>query len=477
MSVLSTGILIAFAVCVFVSFFVPFVRDGVARQLTWRLSLLDLRNFCVLLLPSVVLLGIGQFCQVVPGNGVFYFTLGITTPFLLRRLNFPPRLAGLLLLMLSVLMCTGLEPEAVLAPLEATLAGLVVWKFSENLYFQANSTLEDVLPAMAFLSGLGWIDSQGGGGQLVNYQGLVLATLGIACLLRIVQGPFLLDDRLYVKRLVLAASGGLFVLIFITKLLVAPDMSPLAALFGGGIFLHYLLEELEKEGEKGSRAAQTVKQLILIGIFTLAASRLYGTLGWLVLAYASLVATRSSIAVWAGLFWITRVMLQSFIFQFNPNVTGINITHAYAGAALYAGFFLVILMSILLRDVKDRRLSLSCVLAVTTLAPLATNYFLHAEPTASFLVSASVASILLVVLSPVIYQQDMPKQENLLLVPLQMILVALIAGKLIDIGNVASIHEKMTLICYFVAAVLIALIFTRWWTSRSRRQAVEISGN
>ena len=57
--------------------------------------------------------------------------------------------------------------------------------------------------------------------------------------------------------------------------------------------------------------------------------------GLLVLAPTTMVALRPNVAIFAGLFWTVRVLLQAFVVQYNPNVTGINLMHSYTSAALY----------------------------------------------------------------------------------------------------------------------------------------------
>src|SRR6185369_9754581 len=100
------------------------------------------------------------------------------------------------------------------------------------------------------------------------------------------------------------------------------------------------------------RLVNALKQLIVIGIFTLLASRLFGTVGVLVMAATTLVAIRGGVAQIAALFWITKTFAHAFTEQFNPNVTGINLTHPYSAAGLYAGFLIVVFASVLFRDLK-----------------------------------------------------------------------------------------------------------------------------
>ena len=92
-----------------------------------------------------------------------------------------------------------------------------------------------------------------------------------------------------------------------------------------------------------ARFSRGIKNILLVGICTLVASRLFGMEGLLILAAATVVAPIPGSALIAGLFWSSRALLQSYVSQFNPNVTGVNLMHNYASAALYAGFLVIIL--------------------------------------------------------------------------------------------------------------------------------------
>ena len=129
--------------------------------------------------------------------------------------------------------------------------------------------------------------------------------------------------------------------------------------------------------------------------------------------------------------------------QFNPNVTGINIEHSYVNAALYAGFVAVAIMSVFIRDIKDKRLLTAVFLVMGAVLPAACNYFLHEEPTASLLSSVCTAAILMAVLGPVLYQKMVEGHENLVILPALMTGFALMTHELIAKGNASTTHEKV----------------------------------
>ena len=112
---------------------------------------------------------------------------------------------------------------------------------------------------------------------------MLLGTLSIAVLLRSVSASFLAGDKLYIKRAVLATTGGLAVLIVINKLLLATTLSTIAGLVGAGFLLSYIFETTDESQKASITAVKALQSLIFIGIFTLVASRLFGIEGLLVL--------------------------------------------------------------------------------------------------------------------------------------------------------------------------------------------------
>ncbi|HEY9868901.1 MAG TPA: hypothetical protein V6D08_07025 [Candidatus Obscuribacterales bacterium] len=473
MATLSTGVLGVFAAAALIAFLTPFLTEKVGSRLSWQLQWLDVKRYALVLLPFVLLFGAGQYFGFEAANSLRFFALGAALPFVLARLGFPDRLLGILLLLLSVLLTATVDVGGM--PLPALMAGLVVWKLTDSLWLKHDSTLEDVLPALLWLGGIYWINNASPSEQIVPRQGLLLGALSVCLLMRAVQGPFLTDDRLYVKRIALATTGGLLLLIYITKVMVLVGMDSLAVLVGAGIFLMYLFEAIEGNKDARLSAPEAVKSLVLIGIFTVLASRLLGTFGWIILAPAVLVATRPGAAMFAGLFWIVRAMLQTYIYQFNPNVTGVNIMHPYVGAALYAGLGGVLIMSVFLREERGRSLTVAIALAGATLLPASSNYFLHAEPTCSLLASSVVAAVLMSVLGPVMYRKERAQHDALLLLPALMIAVATLTNQLIPLGNEATTGDRLKLLAYAAGALVIVSLITWWISSASRRKPVEVS--
>jgi len=474
---LSTGVLLVFLFAVLVAYLVPFIQEQMLKKLTLPLDWQSWRGLASVLLPFVVLFLVGQAFKLEAGNGLAYFVFGALVPFAISRSGLPPRLVGIMLLAIGVLLTLFLPDALAGVKLYAILAGLMVWKTAENLLWSKTPSLEDLLPALVWMVGTAWIKAALPDSQVSARESFLLAALSAGLLLRLIQSPFLGGDRLYLKRICLATSGGLALLIMTTKLLLAPALAPLAGLAGAGMFLTYLFDEIQAQSEKSTRAAEALKILILIGIFTLLAARLFGTFGWLVLAAATIISTRPGAAVYAGMFWIVRTWLQDFVVEYVPNVTGINLMHPYCSAALYAGMLLVVLLSVLVRDLTDRRWSATLLLAAGVLSPLVSTYVLHAEPTASLIVASTVAAALMVVLAPALYRAEVPGHESLILVPAQMVVFAQLTHELISAGDLATNATRMTVLAYFTAALIVLSFLLKWLFSRASGQPVEVSGN
>lgn len=438
----------------------------------------QLKSFALVVVPFVLVLFVAHLAQLdaMYTQGIGWFVAGAAAPFVLSMLNLTPFLRGILLLALSVLLTVLIPAENFSIPIVATMAGLIVSKLSENLLPHVGNnprSFEDFLPPFVWLTASYWLETSSLSKHVNEHEALVLGTIVVALFLRWAQSPILHEDKYYWKRMILATTGGLLVLILLTKGLLLMEMAKIAALAGVGFFLAYLFQQMEPAEGTVPDATKAIKQIIFIGIFTLLATRVFGTLGLCVLAPTAIVATRPGVAYIAGLFWTARILLQAFIFQYNPNVTGVNITHMYASAALYAGFVMVLAFSLLMRDCKDRRMLAIFVLAGGSVAPVVSNYLLHAEPTGGFLVATLVASVLVAVFGPVLYKEPIAVHDNIALLPAQTITFALMSAPLIELGNTATTEAKMKALAILAALAVCIWIVNYFIFSRPQQKPAE----
>lgn len=476
-STLSTGVLVLFAFASVVALAVPFVTQKAGQQMSLRCEWPAVRCFAALLFPVLALFGLGQFLNIEAAQDLRYLAIAAVVPFLLARVSMPPQLRGIFLLALTVV-ATWLLPNTALSPTcFAIIAGLAVFKVAENLMLASESTFEDILPSMIWLSGINWIRTALPQAQFEAKEGLLLGTLAVVLLLRVVQRPLLGSDKLFVKRLVLSATGGLSVLIVIMKLIAAPDLTNIAALVGAGIFLAYLLDSMPAQADKEYGPTEAVTALVIVGILSLVASRLFGTFGLIVAAPAMLVATNAGFAHAACLFLIVRCVLQGFIYSYVANVTGVNLLHAYTSAALYGGILFAMLGGLAIREIVDRRWLSTVFLSAGVLTPLFSLYFLHEEPTGSLLIATTVAALVMAAAGPALYRQKVPGHDNILLLPVLMTAFANIGFQLIALGNEGTASDKVKVIVYCAVVILLVSLLLRWLFSRSGGKPVEVSGN
>lgn len=453
MATLSTNTLILFFGTAGFVFCWFFLRGKQWSELSAKTLAPSIKAAVLVLLPFLALFGLAQLGSLTIASSVLYFAPAMLVPFILSRLNFLPFERSILLLAMFVGTCmvlpAGSEPAVA-----AMIAGLFVWKISDNLLLPEKSTLEDLLPSLIWLTTVYWSHVGGGTINATIQQSVVLGTMVVSMFLRWVQRPlFAKGDKVYLKRIVLAMTGGLSVLCVITKVIDAATMPKIAAIAGAGFIFAYLLQTTDDKEEDAT--VKGLKQLIYIGIFTLVASRLFGMLGVLVLAGTMLVATKPGTAHIAAMFWAIKALIQTFVAQYNPNVTGVNLTHSYTSAALYAGFLAVVVLSVFIRDSKEKRWLTVLLLGGAVALPVGSNYFVHPEPTSGMLIAASVAAILMCAMSSALYQRAVEAHENLILIPGVMAASALLSHELLELGQTSTAHDRLVAIGALAVLVVI----------------------
>jgi hypothetical protein len=464
---LSTGILVFFVIVAVLNIAMTVVRNQWLKQLSFRVSLPLFKQFAVFLLAIGAMVGLtGLFSEDAWRTEIF-FALGALLPFALKRFGVPAGPLGVILLLLAVVE-TKFVPNA---DALSTMFGLGVYKVLENMIFGLENSFEDILPAFIWLAGASCLPQDS---TKVGRENILLACLSLPLLLKVAQAPYLSEDKSFIKRILLTAVGGLGLLLIITKVLLLPKLATLAALFGAGLLFTYMFEPVGQSEEK--QVMDPVRLLVLIGVLTLGAMRLFGVYGLLVLASATIVSTVGGGAAVAALFFISRAIVQVFITAYNSNVTGVNLMHSYTSAALYGGVVVVMLLSIALRDVSSKTMATAIFLLACIILPPGMIYFLHEEPTCSLLVAATVAAVSITCLAPIFYKrQETSAQNNLILAPVLMTLTSIICGELVERGNQATAASRFQLVSVITAlAVLIyaGLYFYNW--SKTRRQTIDV---
>lgn len=467
MANLSQQILILFGICAAAAFFFPFVRDGVLKQLSGSELIKSLVPFLIAMLPFGAMFGLAAYLQMnVAVSGPAFIGAALLA-FLLSRVGLPATYRGIALLAASVALTSFVPADNVISAVSAATLGLLASKLLDNLFFAEASTYEDAVTPLAWLGGVLYL-SMPGDGNATLHANMLLGVISVCLLMRVFQRPFMTDDRWLVKRVVLASTAGLGALLVMTKLLLQTEVWDMALMIGGAVFCAYLFQNADLEGEDKVTAATGIQQLIVIGVLTLVAARFFGTFGYLMLVPAAIVPFRGGIATYAGLFFLSRVLVQAFVSTYNENVTGINLIHPYTGAAQYAGFIVVAVMFILVRELTDRRARAALFLLCGALVPMGANFYLHAEPTSSLLVSATVAGVMLAALGPALTRSATPVGfGNLLVATCMMSVAGITYGGLIEAGVNASNETRLAILGG--AAALAAIAAAVGWFAGRRR--------
>lgn len=464
-------VLILYIVTSVAGFLLRFIKDGVFKQLSLKPLIGNLGLFALVFLPFLGLLFTAQQFQVAVG-AMPYFAGAACLSYLLGGLGLPSYLRGLLLLGAGVALTSTVQTDFI--GLASALTGLLVVKLSENLGYALESSLDDIVPPFIWLSSSMWVSSVYSGKDLAEHAAVILGIMAVSIFMRFVQGPIVkvgnpADDKIMLKRVVLSATAGLGVLCLVVKMMNLLEMQNLALICGAAYFVTYLYKDLNGEDRYALGGQQALRLLIFIGILTLVAMRFYGSFGLLALAPTAMVAPLSTAALFPGIYCASRVLLQVYLQHFNLNVTGINLTHPYSGAAQYAGLLLGVAMLMLLKEKMDRRVLLSLALSACIITPVLSNFLLHSEPTCSLFVSTIVSCFLLSVLGPALQSNSTNHVENLSLAPALMISSGILTSGLLNVGNEATIAVKTTVLSYGVVFVLISS-FAFWFFFQRKQQ-------
>jgi hypothetical protein len=447
MSVLKNELLVIFGILTTAVFLWRFSRDKISAQLSAANLVPALKVLIAMVIPIAGLMWLSSMAGLELALAAPYFVSAAFLPYLISSIGLPPFLRALVLLASAVALTSFVPSEHYQVCIEAAVAGLVCWKAAENLLVKPdNSTLEDLIAPFLWLVTTLWVKTVEADNWVALHHNVILASFVAAIFMRWIQDPFLKIDKLYVKRVCLAITGGLVMLILVTKVVNALELAKLCALAGGGYLLTYVLQALDARREHESLISNSFKQLLFIGIFTLLATRLFYTPGLIVLAISTVIATTSGAAAMAGLYFGSYILLQTFIFKFNSNMTGINIMHSYTSAALYAGLLIAITASLLLRERMDNRARTLLFISAGLMAPAATSYFLHAEPSASLLLAVLVGTIIIGVFCRALANAQWKGYENVMLTPAMMITFGLLTGELISSGNSADAQQRYTVL-------------------------------
>ncbi|MBN9396409.1 MAG: hypothetical protein J0H83_14260 [Candidatus Melainabacteria bacterium] len=385
--------------------------------------------------------------------------------------------------------------------------------------------LQDIASAVVYISAALFADQTSGlsGVPVQKARALVECAFITTALITVFQRPFTFGDRIWVKRLTLCVTAAIFFLVLVTKIVLAPEYLNLAVIFGFSMAAFYAVDGFTDKTTPTDERTGTVRaimQVLMLGIITLAASRLYGNIGLGCVAACTMVGLhgfgRGVVTAAMALFIAARIFEQYFALNLVSNVTGVNMQHAYVSAANYFGFFVVMALALLLKETtatnarvlrlfdeanKQQEIkvgldvpevekfengnetkpeskpeiiaepvarpilhsanwsNLSVAIALwSTMGVVAVNYFLHAEASAAYLISLAVAGILFGVLGQSYFVDRERRVLSLALIPALSSAAAILGGDLLATGETATINTRLTIIGVLAALAAISLV-------------------
>lgn len=248
-----------------------------------------------------------------------------------------------------------------------------------------------------------------------------------------------------------------------------------ALLFALGGVGSLILAELEANLDHPRRNSsslvwQSIFTLSLVGGLALLALRLGGSYGSALIGLGLLTCFGSWGSL-AALFLAGRPMIQSLLYEFDLNLSGINITHAYTYAALYLGMASVVVgMSLSWVYAPTAPVLIQVGLSASSIVLTGlVAYFLHLEPLASFLLSGMMAALILAALSPLFLPKAKPwfGLQGLLWGMLG-ICTSLTMPELIPLGEESSRLERVGVLSgILLIAGILLVIFSKTLTKKT----------
>ena len=391
-----------------------------------------------------------------PFADIAYFFVGLAVTYVFATLSLKPAMRTMLHLACAVALNMFVPGDKLTLAACSYLMGAVAIRLVLNMLKPKDSRLDDVAPPFVYLSAMLFAScGAAGGGNAEKYSGMINSAFIVSTLMTLMQRPFMRDDKILVKRLVLTLSGGLAYLVMVTKAVNAPEYVRLAALVGAGYGMAYALDAL---AVKKDCATSAIKQVLIIGIFTLLATRLFGNLGMAALGAGCMVGNFSQIPACAAIFFGARILEQVFAYANVSNVTGINLNHPYVSAALYLGLFSALGLMALLKDVSDRRIAAAAFAALAAVGTCAVSYFLHSEASGGYLISLIVSAVLVSIVGQAFFPDEEEKVVNIALVPALATSCAMVSAGLLPLGLTATMEDRMTVIAAMAAATVAVLL-------------------
>jgi hypothetical protein len=288
-------------------------KEGEDFKLFLRDDFLDNVNPASYVVGALILvctiLSVAQFPLVSQGTLIFCMALGygIFVHAFGRGLNVSSLGRSCVIFALMIFAANFCPITSVDAFTTGSIFGLCWARLIEMRLTFIPNPIQEITPACLWLVGV--LVTVGNSGEHNVNLDILSVAICTACLMRLFQPPFLTVDYLFVKRLALAATGGMIMLVAIVRYFHM-GWTNLAWLFGFGWLIAYLAETLDtvtaRDNEKVRalfRAALVVAASVIAFIYQEIAPKSVFPVP-LALAATMLTAESSQTAFIASFYWI-----------------------------------------------------------------------------------------------------------------------------------------------------------------------------
>jgi hypothetical protein len=170
---------------------------------------------------------------------------------------------GRLAMLLAIVMCaSNYCPNYAMR--EVTLGSILGLSLVTLIEMRRNKPVVEILPACAWLAGSLVPAAYNPNMIYVNGKEFLYAALSLVLLLRVFQPPFLIIDHWFVKRIALAATGGLAMFVVLVKYLQLASLSSLALLYGLGCLFAYLGDQLDRVTARDKKIDRTLARCFFV---------------------------------------------------------------------------------------------------------------------------------------------------------------------------------------------------------------------
>ncbi|MDX1918478.1 MAG: hypothetical protein SFT81_04995 [Candidatus Caenarcaniphilales bacterium] len=426
-----------------------------------QLSLLQVTG-----LVSAVMLALTIWFSL-PWTLVAYFIGAILLQAGLTFAPFSSTMRGILLLLTSIGIFHFYAP-ADFEPLNylAFVLGLLSFKLTEIWHdLEANSPFVDILPACLWGSAF-YLNAYIPDINLLSFAG---CSLSLAILIQAISSFFAKETLFVIIAKLSIATAGAFLIASLLALKISWAIP--ALLFAGAIVMFEVFKHFDGQTGHTSTAQSALFKLGAVILVILVASRFIGAWGWLISASGALATGALASNGKFMLFLVMRTLLQGYILNYNPNVTGVNLLHPYSGAALFMGLVLVTFAPFYINFLKGQKIGLLVFVFKCVLIAICSSYFLHAEATGALLISLNCMTAISIVMSH--SKEPRPNISPIISIASGIIIVfaTICADQFLNLGETSTKTIKLIFL-----GVLAVLILGSFWQAKKNLE-IQIPAN